>query len=533
MDARISTDSIGPWSLRKPALIASGGVVASQSLRAAKVGAAILAAGGNAVDAAIATGLALAAAEPWMSGLGGVGFMVVQPAEGTPAQVVAFGAVSPRRLDPARYAPLPGAERDQALFGWPRVADDRNVIGPESIAVPGEVEGLRLAHERFGSLPWPALVEGAIALAEEGVLLDWYGTLAIAIGAPELALFEPTRRLFLPGGLPPVPGVGTVPRYLPLPALARTLRRLASAGPRDFYEGEIARGLASELKAAGSVIDAEDLQHYRAEILPALEFDYRGQRLAVAPGLTAGPALQQVLARLADRPLAQKAPSPGDYLLYARSLRQVYAERLAEAGAGLEPPGTGEVSRASSTSHLSVVDRRGMVVALTQTLLSRFGSKVLLPDSGVLMNNGMMWFDPRPSRANSIAPAKRPLSNMCPVTVRREGRPWLALGASGGRGILPAVTQILSFLVDFGMDLEAAFHQPRLDESGAGVFTLDRRMDPASVAAVAAEGPIVLGEPRPYPVLFASPCAVLRERDRHIGMAEIASPWSGALAEGA
>jgi gamma-glutamyltranspeptidase / glutathione hydrolase len=523
--------AIGPWRLRKPALVAAGGVVASQSLRAAKVGAAILAAGGNAVDAAIATGLALAAAEPWMSGLGGAGFMVVQPAEGTAAQVVAFGAVAARRLDPARYALLPGAEKDQALFGWPQVAFDRNVIGPESIAVPGEVEGLRLAHERFGSLPWPALVEGAIALAEEGVLLDWYGALAITIGAPELALFEPTRRLFLPEGLAPVPGVGSTPRYLPLPALARTLRQLASAGPRDFYEGEIARGLTAELKAAGSAIDAEDLARYRAEILPALEFDYRDTLLSAAPGLTAGPALQQVLARLAARPLQGKSPGPADYLAYARSLRQVYAERLAAAGAGLEAPGVGEVSRAGSTSHVSVVDRRGMMVALTQTLLSRFGSKVLLPESGVLMNNGMMWFDPRPGHPNSIAPGKRPLSNMCPVTARRGGRPWLALGASGGRGILPAVAEILAFLIDFGMGLEQAFHQPRLDESGAGVFTLDRRLDPAIVSAIAAEGPLVLGEPQPYPVLFASPSAVMRESGRNIAMAEIASPWSGAIAE--
>jgi gamma-glutamyltranspeptidase/glutathione hydrolase len=179
-----------------------------------------------------------------------------------------------------------------------------------------------------------------------------------------------------------------------------------------------------------------------------------------------------------------------------------------------------------------VIDREGMAVALTQTLLSRFGAKVLLPETGILMNNGIMWFDPRPGHPNSIAPARRPLANMCPVVAGRDGAPWLALGASGGRSILPAVAQILSFLVDFGMDLEAAFHQPRLDESGRGVTILDARLGPEVAAAVAEDGPVETGETRPYPALFASPSAVMREGGRNVGMAEIASPWAGAVAEG-
>jgi len=202
--------AIGPWDLRKPAVTGSGGIVASQSRRAAAAGAAILAAGGNAVDAAIATGFAVGAVEPWMSGLGGCGFMVVQPPEG-PAQVVDFGLVAAGGLDPARYELLPGAKGDQDIFGWLRVIQDRNVIGPESVALPTYVEGIRLAHERFGRLAWPALLEPAIALAEEGVLLDWYGALAIAVAAPDLALFEPARRLFLPEGLAPLPGSGARP----------------------------------------------------------------------------------------------------------------------------------------------------------------------------------------------------------------------------------------------------------------------------------------------------------------------------------
>lgn len=171
------------------------------------------------------------------------------------------------------------------------------------------------------------------------------------------------------------------------------------------------------------------------------------------------------------------------------------------------------------------------MVALTQTLLSRFGSKVLLPQSGIMMNNGIMWFDPRPDRPNSIAPGKRPLCNMCPVVARLPDGRQVALGASGGRKILPAVAQVLCFLGDFAMDLEAAFHTPRIDVSGGNRAILDSRLPPDIVAAVGRVMPGVMGELTAYPVLFASPSAVLRQADRNQGMADIASPWSGAAVE--
>jgi gamma-glutamyltranspeptidase/glutathione hydrolase len=177
------------------------------------------------------------------------------------------------------------------------------------------------------------------------------------------------------------------------------------------------------------------------------------------------------------------------------------------------------------------VDREGNMVALTQTLLSRFGSKVLLPQTGIMMNNGIMWFDPRPERPNGIAPGKRPLSNMCPVIARLADGRRVALGASGGRRILPAVAQLLSFLVDFGMDLAAAFHCPRIDVSGGPAATLDSRLPAEIAAAVGRVMPTVSAELAAYPVLFASPSAVLREAGRNHGMADIASPWSGAAAE--
>ena len=520
--------AIGPWELTKPAVRSAGGVVVSQSRRAAGAGAAILAAGGNAVDAAIATGMALAAAEPWMSGLGGGGYMIVQPAGGGPASLIDFGMIAPQGLDPGRYALDSGGISDDDLFGWPRVVEDRNVIGPESIAVPGHVDGMGLALERFGRLPWAELLAPAIAIAEEGILLDWFGALSIAAAAADLARFAPSRHQYLPDGMPPMPDGEGRARYLPLGELAKTLKHLAAAGPRDFYEGEIARSLVGELRAGGSVIGLSDLAEYRASLVPALEFDYRGIRIATAGDLSAGPTLKRVMGELGRRKIAGKMPGDGDYLAYAAALRLAYEERLARDGAA----GDGRDQRASCTSHLSVVDRDGMMVALTQTLLSRFGSKVLLPSTGIMMNNGMMWFDPRPGRPNSIAPGRRPLANMCPVVVRRGEQPWLSLGASGGRRILPAVAEILSFVTDFGMDLQAAFHQPRLDESARGIVTLDRRLGGGLAKLMEKMGRIELGAADAFPLLFACCSAVMREAGVNIGMAEVTSPWSGAVAEG-
>jgi gamma-glutamyltranspeptidase/glutathione hydrolase len=173
------------WIVRKPVARSRGGIVATQNRIAGKVGARVLAAGGNAVDAAVATGFALAAVEPWNSGLGGIGFMLIYLARENRAEVVDFGPIAPRALDPEDYPLTGGVTRD--LFTWPSVKDDRNVHGPMSIAVPGHVEGLGLALEKYGTLPFMEAIAPAIALAEEGIAVDWYLTLKVAASARELA----------------------------------------------------------------------------------------------------------------------------------------------------------------------------------------------------------------------------------------------------------------------------------------------------------------------------------------------------------
>jgi gamma-glutamyltranspeptidase/glutathione hydrolase len=192
----------------------------------------------------------------------------------------------------------------------------------------------------------------------------------------------------------------------------------------------------------------------------------------------------------------------------------------------------GDAQAPGCTTHLCVVDRDGAMVSLTQTLLSVFGSKVISPQTGILLNNGIMWFDPRPGRPNSIAPGARPLSNMCPVIASRDGKPWFALGASGGRRILPAVLQIASMLADCGLDLESAFHTPRIDVSGEAFVLADTAL-PAEIRAA------LVGrfETRPVshlvlPNLFACPSAVLREPSsgRAFGMSDVVQPVAGVAA---
>lgn len=513
------------WHVHKPVAQTRGGIVATQNRVAGNEGARILAAGGNAVDAAVATGFSLAAVEPWNSGLGGVGFMLVYLAKEDRVEVVDFGPISPGGLDPAAY-PLTGGYTSD-LFTWPTVKDDRNVHGPNSIAVPGHVDGLGLALEKFGTMRFGDVMKPAIALAEKGIAVDWYLTLKAATMAAELARYPTTRDIWLPKGFPPVTPAGAPLGRLVLKGLAATLRRLADAGPRDFYEGDIAQAIARDVKAMGGDLALSDLKSYRARIVKPLETKYRDAQIALAPGLTAGPTMQRALAQLGEVKLRSGGPHADAFLAYARVLREGYAERLATMGE------TSDHRDPSTTTHLNVVDRHGNMVALTQTLLSVFGSKVVLPSTGILMNNGIMWFDPRPGSPNSLAPGKRPLTNMSPMIARRDGKAWFAIGASGGRKILPAVFQIASFIIDHGKSLEDAFHYPRIDASGGDTVSLDPRLPDVVKKAIAEQFPTVETELVVYPTNYACPSAVLRDprEGTHFGMSDVMSPWSGAVAE--
>jgi gamma-glutamyltranspeptidase/glutathione hydrolase len=509
------------WITHRREVVSPHGLVAAQNLEAAQAGASVLAAGGNAMDAAVVTALSLAILEPWLSGIGGGGFLLF--AEGGSGRITAldFSVRAPMETDPADY-PLASCANGN-WFDWPTVEGDRNISGYFSICVPGTIAGLSEALERFGTLSFAEALAPAIAFAERGMVVDWFSSLCIAIDARGLKRFPASKALFLRDGEPPVAN-GSADDHLPMPGAAALLRRLATKGARDFYEGETADILACELANGGSKANRDDLAAYRPTWCEAQVGRYRNRDLAVVPGLSGGPSLLAALAFLEQDWQPQARPDAVAALAYARAIRASYRERLnlmGHAAAG-----------GDCTSHISVVDRHGNMVALTNTILSRFGSKVVLPDSGILMNNGMMWFDPRPNTPNSIAPGAQPLANMCPVIMVKDGRPVLGIGAAGGRTIFPAIAQILSYVIDFGMSLEQAFLTPRIDASATTIKV--NRAAPADVAAkVAAEFPVEMITDTLYPVNFAIPSAVMRDAvsGHHVGMTHQTNPWAGVATE--
>ena len=483
------------------------------------MGAKVLRAGGNAVDAAVATAFAIGTVEPWMSGLGGGGVMLVYSAAEDRVHGIDFTMVAPAALDTADYPLAEGAGGD--LFGWPAVVDDRNLRGALSIAVPGEVAGLAQALEHFGTRGWAESLAPAIGLAEQGMEADWYASLLIATAAGDLARDPVAAPTFLPDGVPPVSDwMGSAP-CLHLGRLAQTLRQLAAEGPQSFYSGDLARRVAADVQAAGGRLSVEDLGRYAVGEPDPVTTDFAGATVHAPAGLTAGPTLVQALEHLGATTPRPGAPGADHFVAYARALRAAYGDRLATMGDGAPAP--------SCTTHISVIDADGNMVALTQTLLSLFGSKVMLPETGILMNNGIMWFDPRPGGPNSIAPGRRPLSNMCPAIMTGPAS-RVALGASGGRRILPAIFQIVAYLGECGMDLETAFHAPRIDVSGGDTVFCDRRLAPEILSALAAEFSVTPVTAGVYPVHFACPNAVQWQAERQSACAFIHSPWAQARA---
>ncbi|MDL2398702.1 gamma-glutamyltransferase [Rhizobium mayense] len=516
------------WILTKPSAKGKNGIVVSQSSDAAKAGAAILEAGGNAADAAVAACFALAAVEPWNSGLGGIGFAVVLGAGATQAKVVDFGPVAPHRADPADY-PLTGAmKRD--LFTWPEVEGDKNIHGPLSFCTPSAVAGYAKLKEAFGTqMPVADLLAPAITLAKRGLAQDWYTTLKIASSASVLRLYEESARIYLPNGLPPVQPYQGVPGFFQLGRLASTLERLAEAGFDDFYRGDIAARLAVDIAAMGGVVDAEDLAGCQAVVRDAPTIDWRGTHfIHTAGGLTAAPTLADVIAGMADYPPTASGPGADWFTGLSRVLRRAYASRLEGLGAARAAVEPGD----TCTTHLTVVDGDGNLVAVTTTLLSSMGSRVVLPSTGVLMNNGMMWFDPRPDSANAIKPGARPLCNMCPVIVTPKdgGWPRMAAGASGGRRILASVYQMLAWTLDFHMTVPAAAHAPRIDVSGPDDTSADRRLPEDVLAALEGAGPLSVVEHGVLPINFACPNLIVADRDGAEGCSDVVSPWSAAIA---
>jgi gamma-glutamyltranspeptidase / glutathione hydrolase len=519
--------------IRKPSVVSKGGIVAAQSRKAAEVGAEVLGAGGDCVDAVIATNFALGVLEPWMSGVGGGGAMVLYRARENRFEVIDYGMRAPGSLRPEDY-PLAGDGAASDIFPWGRVKDDRNLHGPGSIAVPGVVAGMEEAHRRHAKLPWQELLGPSVNLADQGLSVDWWTTLMIASAAADLRRYPASAAVYLEDGLPPNAqwGIRSCVR-LPQDGLKATLAHLAVRGPRDFYEGDLASSIAADVQAGGGALSVDDLASFRAYVREPLAIPYRGGKVYATPELTCGPTLAHAL-RLLQENLqpGRGGPDASAYTAYAMAVQSAYRERLQDMGDadGRRALGAEHLAPACTT-HFSVVDSEGNMAAVTQTLLSTFGSKYVLPQSGVTMNNGIMWFDPTPGGPNSLAPGKRCLTNYTPVLAQAANGRRLALGASGGRRILPAVTQILSFVMDYGMDLDAVIHQPRIDASEGAVVIGDVRLPTQVREELRGRFDYEEARVQTLPMKFACPSVVLREGGINSGATDIFQPWGDAVAQ--
>jgi gamma-glutamyltranspeptidase/glutathione hydrolase len=502
--------------VRKRVVPTRAGIVAAQHKRAAAVGAAVLEAGGDATDAAVATSFALGVVEPWMSGITAGGCMMLWRADEQKAYAIDYGMRSPAALDAGDYLIVGG--RDPELFGWPRVKDDRNVQGASAVAVPGVVAGMALAHERFGRLSWREVVAPAARLAEEGMLLDWFAGLQIASTARALSLDRDAAAMFLDDGKwAPLSGWTVLAeRRLDQRRLASTLDTLAREGAKALYGGDVGAAIAKDVRDKGGCLALSDLATYGASIADPLETPYRGGRVfSASSSFTGGPAIAACLRKLPERPR---------YVDYALVLDEAWRTRLGGAG-----------DKDGCTTHFSVADRSGNLCAVTQTNLSIFGSRVVSPSTGVLLNNGIMWFDPEPGKPNSLGPGKRCLGNYCPIIGEMSGSTpnaaRFAIGASGGRKIVGTVLQLASFILDHGATLEDAFHRPRIDMSGGERVIADVTLPPEELHALQDAFPVAVARRLPFPYHFAVPAGVMRSGELNTGCTEVLSPWGDAVAE--
>ncbi|MCM2472456.1 gamma-glutamyltransferase [Rhizobium sp. CG5] len=512
--------------ITKDVVWTDGGVVAAHHRTAAEVGARVLAEGGDAMDAAIATSFAIGVVEPWMSGPMGGGMMTLWRAREARAETIEFGMRAPIGLDVADY-PLVAGGGVSDLFTWARVKEDRNIFGPLSIAVPGLVAGMELAHQRYGTRAWADLLEPAIGLARKGMLIDWYASLMIAAVTRQLAVDKDAAKMFLVDGQwPNIAGwTDTKESRLDQSVMAAALQRLAEAGPRDFYEGQLAEALVSDMAEKGNSLSAEDLSAYRARASQTRTVRYRDAVIHAPSGLSAGADLVRTLEQMERDLTPGPTPDAGGYVAMAKALQAAFRHRLCTAG-----DEGGSVEAPACTTSFSVVDRHGNMVNVTQTLLSKFGSRVVSPSTGMLMNNGIMWFDPEPGKPNSLTPGKACLMNVCPTIGQYRGR-MFAIGAAGGRKILPAVATLTSYMVDYGMTLEEAFHAPRIDVSGVSQVIADEDLPADVCAALAAVAPTQTTKRTVHPYAFGVPVGVMREKGRNCGVTEIMTPWGDTCLE--
>ena len=468
---------------KRPVVAARGMVVANHPLASA-AGAQMLAGGGNAIDAAVAALFALTVVEPMMVGVFGAGH----------AQVFMPGR---RHTVIDGYTTAPAATRADMFRPvsdtWPdymEVAGRENTVGLKAVGVPGTLAAWCEMLARFGTLDLSTVIAPAIHHAEHGFRVTAYLSECIAETAADLARFPDSARVFLPGGAPLAKGDRLVQGDY-----AATLRAIAAEGPAALYGGAIGRRVAEHMARAGGLITLDDLAGYRTIEREPVRGTYRGFEIAGCPPPTGGGIhLIQMLNVLegfdvaalgygtvdgihllaevmkmafADRDAATGDPAFLDVAVDRLIAKAYAAARRADIDMGKAAAYTAAVGAGSAhTTHVTVADGDGNVVAATQTINNLFGSKAMAPGTGMLLNNTMALFDPHPGHALSAAPGKRMTSSMAPTIVLQDGRPALALGLPGGVRIFTSVLQALVNVIDHGMSLQEAVEAPRVWTQG-------------------------------------------------------------------
>ena len=468
---------------RQPARARHAKVSAEEPL-AVDAGVAVLKAGGNAVDAAVAMGFALAATLPRAGNLGGGGFALVRMAGGA-ADFVDFRERAPEKATRTMYLGPDGSATRDSIEGW------------RAVGVPGTVRGLEFLHRKWGTKPWKDLVAPSVALARDGFVVSWGLEGEIRSKRDLLNRFPESKRIYA--------GLQAGDKFVQ-PELAATLERIRSHGAAGFYEGETARRLSKEMREHGGLITESDLKKYRVAVRKPLLGRYKDLDIITSPPPSSGGiGLLQMLGMLEGTQYAASGAGAADTIHYvAEAMRRFYADRsefiadpdfvripvrsllepayISRLRASIDParatpsgrvrPGAGATfGESSETTQISIVDAQGNCVSLTYTLNASFGSGVTAPGLGFLLNNEMDDFTAKPGtpnyfglvqgERNAIQPGKRPLSSMVPSIVLRGGKPYIVIGGPGGARIPSSVLQVLLNIVDHKLNVQDAVDRPR------------------------------------------------------------------------
>lgn len=494
--AALATGADRPAAIYSPLdrvhpVFARHGMVATEEAVASDVGLAVLERGGNAVDAAVAVGFALAVTLPRAGNLGGGGFMLVYPVD----------SARPVAIDYREVAPA-AAHRDMYLDAGGEVDGRLSRVHGLAIGVPGTVAGLAYALEHYGSMSLRDVIAPAITLAERGIQVSWPLAESLKKSKQRLQRWSSSARVFYKaGGVPYAPG-----ETLRQADLARSLRRIAEQGPAAFYQGEIGERVVAAVQAAGGRMVVADLANYRVQIREPVRGRYRGYEiLSMPPPSSGGTHIVQILNILEGYPVGFLGHNSAETIhLVVEAMKRAYADRSKYLGdsdfvpvplaaltskgyaASLRgridrhrasdsaniAPGTVMPEEGEETTHFSIVDRQGNAVANTYTLNFSYGTGLVAAGTGILLNNEMDDFSAKPGvpnaygliggDANAIAPGKRPLSSMSPTMVFKAGRLYLVTGSPGGSHIITTILQVVMNVIDHGMNIAEATHAVRV-----------------------------------------------------------------------